>query len=154
MLVLGDDAYEVAFYGVVGSQRLEYVDESEGKQLAAGLAEAVRERGHGDGESHHAVILVYHHADHVLVDEGHVLGDVHLNLLVGQAGELVQDGVGVVEHGEYLFGPALDVLGLAGYNNGHTVFFAYDLVVGNEFLGHGLGYQQPALYPVHFLAES
>ena len=75
-------------------------------------------------------------------------------IMVGQAGELVQDGVGVVEHGEYLLGPALDVLGLAGHDNRHAVLLAYDLVVGDEFLGHGLGHQQPALYPVHFLAES
>ena len=69
------------------------MEESEREQLAARLAETLRERGHGDGEAHHAVVAVHHYADHVLVDKRHVLRDVHLHLFLSQSGELMQDYV-------------------------------------------------------------
>ena len=130
MLVLRDDSYQVALYHIEGSEGLEYVEETEREEFTSGLAEAVRERGHGDGKSHHAVVLVYYDADHVLVDEGHILADVHLDLFVGQAGELVQDGVGVVEDSEDFLGSAGNVLYLARHDDGQSVFLPDDLVVG------------------------
>ena len=130
------------------------MEKSEREQLSSGFSESVREGRHCDGESHYAVVPVHHHADHVLVDEGHVLPDVHLYLFVGQAGKFVQDSIGIVEDGEYLLGPAFDVPGLAGYDDREPVFFPDDSVVSRQLLRNICGYVQLALYPVHFFAET
>lgn len=115
------------------------MEEPEGEEFSAGLAESVRERGHGDGEAYYTVVAVYDYADHVLVYERHVLSDIHLDLLVCQSGEFVQYGVGVVEHGEDLFGPALYILGLAGYNDGDSVFSLMILSYAASFSGTASG---------------